>query len=197
MSDSAAESILQVKKVEVEFVPLKQAEMEFVSAIPPMNPDPMHTEEEAAAVLAVVVVAAAAAVPELGLGPIHFDLCFEMHLNMLGGRWKWKYSTVAIVEEVAVRDWNCQGAASYLPPNQNDHRFLQTLNYSSPLLLAHEQRVRHVPQTMNEDFPNDYLSVDHPFVVIFQPHHPWTFAVNPNGNAGVVPSAVSIYTFLE
>ena len=69
VSDSAAESILQVKKVEVEFVPLKQAEVEFAPAIPPMNPDPTHTEEEAAAVVAVV-----AAAPELALGSIHFDL---------------------------------------------------------------------------------------------------------------------------
>jgi len=46
--DIVVESILQVKKVEVDFVPLKQVAVEFVSAIP-MNPDPTHTEEEAAA----------------------------------------------------------------------------------------------------------------------------------------------------
>ena len=65
VSDSAVESTLQVKQVEVEVV-----------SVTPVNPDPTNTEEEAAAVDTV---------PEPAVGLIHFDRwdC----LKMLGGWW--------------------------------------------------------------------------------------------------------------
>ena len=60
VSDSAVESIFQVKQVEAEFV-----------SVFPMSPDPKYAEGEDAAAAAVVAVAAAASEPAVGL--IHFD----------------------------------------------------------------------------------------------------------------------------
>jgi hypothetical protein len=54
---------------------VKQVEVEFVSAIVPINHDPTHTEEEADDV----------AVPEPSLGPIHHDLHSREPLEMMVG----------------------------------------------------------------------------------------------------------------
>ena len=110
---------------------------------------------------------------------------------MLGG---WCYSIAAIVEsKVAAEDGNYQEAATHL----------QIAHYYSCLLsLPLEQQYHHdVPQTMTHCLRTHYYyltraievePVDQHFARILQLHHPLTFAVSLNGNAGVLLSFVSI-----
>ena len=88
VSDSTVESILQVKRVEVVPVSLKQVEVELVYVFP-LNPDPKYIGGK-------VVAAVAAAVPEQAFAPIHFDLNLGGLLMILGGLCC--YSFVANVE---------------------------------------------------------------------------------------------------
>ncbi len=76
VSDSTVESILQVKRVEVVPVSLKQVEVELVSVFP-LDPDPKYID------IGGKVVAVAAAVPEQALAPIHFDLHLVERLIMM------------------------------------------------------------------------------------------------------------------
>jgi len=156
-----------------------------------MNHDPTHTEEEAAVGGGAAAVADVA-VPGPTLGPIHFDLHLGQRLKILVGGWCYSNSIVAIVEsEVAAEYWkNCQKEATHLPPNQYDHRFLQTLHYLCPLLLlpllTHEQRVHDVPQTMNEEhLPHDYLSADRQVAKKLHPQHPVAKEVTAVTGGGV------------
>jgi hypothetical protein len=179
-------------------LPMKQVEVELVSVIVPMNHDPTHIEEEAA--VGGGASAADVAVPEPKLGPIHFDLHLGQRLKMLVGGWC--YSIVAMVEsEVAAEDWkHCQKEATHLPPNQYDHRLLQTLHYLCPLLLlplllTHEQRVHDLPQTRNEEhLPHDYLSADRQVAKKLHPQHPVAKEVTAVTGGGVLFS-VSIYPY--
>jgi hypothetical protein len=88
VSDSTVDSILQVKRVEVVPVSLKQVEVELVYVFP-LNPDPKYIGGK-------VVAAVAAAVPEQAFAPIHFDLNLGGLLMILGGLCC--YSFVANVE---------------------------------------------------------------------------------------------------
>ena len=76
VSDSTVDSILQVKRVEVVPVSLKQVEVELVSVFP-LDPDPKYID------IGGKVVAVAAAVPEQALAPIHFDLHLVERLIMM------------------------------------------------------------------------------------------------------------------
>ena len=181
-------------------LPVKQVEVELVSVIVPMNHDPTHIEEEAAVVGGAVAAAADdddVAVPGPTVGPIHFDLHLGQRLKMLVGGWCSSNSIVAIVEsEVAAEDWmNCQKEATHLPPNQYDHRLLQTLHYLCPLpllLLTHEQRVHDVPQTRNEEhLPHDYLSADRQVATRLHPQHPGAKEVTAVTGGGAPSSSLS------
>ena len=66
VSDSTVESILQLKRVEVVPVSLKQVEVELVSVFP-LDPDPKYIGGK-------VVAAVVAAVPEQAFDTIHSDL---------------------------------------------------------------------------------------------------------------------------